>query len=240
MGKSEENYKKTPLYEKHLELGATMVPFAGWYMPVKYKSVVKEHMKVRKEAGIFDISHMGEFVLEGKDVIPFIQKMVTNDLRLLENGKSQYACMCYPNGTVVDDLIYYQVNPTKFRMIVNASNIQKDLDWLKEHVGNMDVNIEDHSKDRCRFAYQGPKSEDLIQPIVNVELEGIKRFYFRNCHVTVKGKDGEEEKAKIFLTRTGYTGEKGFEISGAKKNAVQIFKALLKTGAKPIGLGARD
>jgi len=232
-----ENLKKTPLYDMHVDLGAKMVPFAGWKMPVKYTSVIEEHKTVREYAGIFDISHMGEFLIEGKDVTNFIQNMVTNDLSLLENRKSQYACMCYPNGTVVDDLIYYRINAEKYKMIVNAGNVSKDFKWLKEHLADWDVEITNQSEKRSRFAFQGPESEKLLQPYVNIDLSNLKRFYFDNILLS---KDSSETDVPIFIARTGYTGEIGFEITCDSKFAQDVFQILLDTGAKPIGLGARD
>lgn len=208
-----------------------MVPFAGWYMPVQYEGVLKEHDYVRNSAGLFDISHMGEFFAVGNDIIPFLQTMVTNDLKLLENGKAQYACMCYENGTVVDDLIYYQQSPTEFRIIVNASNLEKDFKWLSDHIGKSDVKLTNLSANRCRFALQGPKAVNILHPLVDTDIFNQKRFYFRLCKLQGK---------PIFLTRTGYTGEDGFELSCENNDAEEIWNALIKAGVHPIGLGARD
>jgi aminomethyltransferase len=223
--------KKTPLYETHLNLGARMVNFAGWLMPVQYESIIKEHEAVRSTAGVFDISHMGEFLLEGKDVIEFLQYIMINDLNLLEPSKGQYSCMCYENGTVIDDLVYYEENPEHFRMIVNAGNIEKDLNWLNDHVNKKDVEITNLSQKRTRLAFQGPKADELLQPLVDVELSKINRFYFVHCTI----KDNP-----VFLARTGYTGERGFEISFENIYAEKIWNDLVDTGAKPTGLGARD
>jgi aminomethyltransferase len=208
-----------------------MVDFAGWLMPVQYDGVLKEHEYVRTHAGIFDISHMGEFYLVGEDAIKFLQYMVTNDLKLLENGKSQYSVMCYPNGTVVDDLIYYQESSTQFRIIVNASNVKKDFEWFQSHISQYQVSLTDLSSSRARFAFQGPEAQKILQPLVNTDLTQIKRFYFRLCELS---------HISIFLTRTGYTGEDGFELSCNVNDSERIWKELINTGAKPIGLGARD
>jgi aminomethyltransferase len=223
--------KKTPLYETHVELGGRMVEFSGWLMPVQYESIIKEHQIARSSASIFDISHMGEFILEGADVISFLQLLMVNDLRLLENSKGQYSCICYENGTVVDDLVYYQENPERFRMIVNASNIEKDYQWIQDHIGDYKVRVTNLSSDRCRLAFQGPKADEMLAPLVDTDLSKLNRFYFTFCNL-----DG----VKIFLARTGYTGEKGFEISFDKNHVRTVWNALIKTGARPAGLGARD
>lgn len=231
MTKNLTDNRKTPLYEAHLNLGARMVSFAGWMMPVQYESIIKEHEAVRSNAGVFDISHMGEFLLEGKDVIEFLQYIMINDLSLLEPSKGQYSCMCYENGTVIDDLVYYEENPERFRMIVNAGNIEKDFKWLKDNIGKKDVKITNLSEERTRLAFQGPKADELLQPLVDVDLSKINRFYFAHC--SIKGKP-------IFLARTGYTGERGFEISFENAYADKIWEDLIDTGAMPAGLGARD
>ncbi len=223
--------RKTPLYETHLNRGARMVSFAGWMMPVQYESIIKEHEAVRSNAGVFDISHMGEFILEGKDVIDFLQYVMINDLNLLEPSKGQYSCMCYENGTVIDDLVYYEENLERFRMIVNAGNIEKDFQWLKDHIGKKDVKITNLSEKRTRVAFQGPNADELLQPLVDVDLSKINRFYFVHC--TIKNNP-------VFLARTGYTGERGFEISFENVFAEKIWNDLIETGAMPVGLGARD
>ena len=223
--------KKTPLYDAHLKLGARIVNFADWMMPVQYESIIKEHEAVRSNAGVFDISHMGEFLLNGDDVIPFLQYMMVNDLKLLEISKGQYSCMCYEDGTVVDDLVYYEERENLFRMIVNASNIEKDFEWLDDHLENRDIIIQDVSSDRCRLAFQGPKSDEYLQPLVDTDLSEIKRFYFKHCNLN---------GIPIFIARTGYTGERGFEISFDRQYSEKVWNDLIRTGAKPTGLGARD
>lgn len=200
-------------------------------MPVQYDSIIKEHEAVRSYVGIFDISHMGEFLIKGKDAIPFLQNIMINDLGLLEVSKGQYSCMCYENGTVVDDVFYYEENEDLFRMIVNASNIEKDYKWLSVHIGRFDVQLQNESAKRCRLAFQGPKSDDMLQPLLDIKLSEIRRFYFSHCKL---------EEMPIFLARTGYTGENGFELSFNRKFAEAIWERLLETGAKPCGLGARD
>ena len=208
-----------------------MVDFAGFSMPVQYDSIIKEHEAIRSKAGVFDVSHMGEFLLEGKDVIEFLQYVMINDLNLLEPSKGQYSCMCYDNGTVVDDLVYYEENSDRFRMVVNAGNVEKDFKWLNEHVGIRDVKITNLSLERSRLAFQGPKSDEYLQPLLDVDLNSVKRFYFAH---------GNLNNAPIFFARTGYTGEKGFELSFDNKYAENIWNDLIQTGASPAGLGARD
>ena len=208
-----------------------MVDFAGFSMPVQYDSIIKEHEAVRSKAGVFDVSHMGEFLLEGKDVIDFLQYVMINDLNLLEPSKGQYSCMCYDNGTVVDDLVYYEESPNRFRMIVNAGNVEKDFKWLNENIRNRDVKITNLSFERSRLAFQGPKSDEYLQSLVDVDLNSVNRFYFIY---------GNLNKAPIFIARTGYTGERGFELSFNNAYAEKIWNCLIKTGASPAGLGARD
>jgi len=223
--------KRTPLYEMHLKLGAKMIDFAGWEMPVQYEGILKEHETVRINAGVFDISHMGEFILEGREIIDFLQYIMINDLKLLEPNKSQYSCMCYENGTVVDDTIYYEETTEKFRMIMNASNIQKDYQWLSDHLGNYHIKITNVSSERCRLAFQGPKSDELITPLVDVDLSKLNRFYFIKCKLV---------HVPVIIARTGYTGERGFELSFEAQHAETVWNVLINTGASPIGLGARD
>ena len=208
-----------------------MVNFAGWEMPIQYESIIKEHEAVRSKVGVFDISHMGEFLLHGKDVIPFLQYVMINDLELMEPSKGQYSCMCYENGTVVDDLFYYEENLEFFRLIVNAANIDKDFKWLNKHKGEYKVTIQDVSSELCRLAFQGPESDNLLQPIVDIDLSMLNRFYFNHCKLN---------DYPVFLARTGYTGEKGFEISFDNEYSEKVWNALVDTGAKPSGLGARD
>ncbi|MHA1149802.1 MAG: glycine cleavage system aminomethyltransferase GcvT [Promethearchaeota archaeon] len=223
--------KTTTLHSTHVNLGARMVEFAGYEMPVQYESILKEHAYVRNHAGLFDISHMGEILVKGPDSIKFLQKIMTNDLNLLEPWKGQYSCMCYENGTTVDDVFYYLEPSGTIRMIINASNIEKDIEWMRTHLNGYNVEIEDDSALRCRFAFQGPKSKELLNPFVDANVYSIKRFFF--TYTNFKG-------IPIFLAHTGYTGEDGFELSFECKYATEIWKSLIDTGAHPIGLGARD
>ena len=161
--------KTTTLHETHISLGARMVDFAGYEMPVQYEGIIKEHEFVRNNAGIFDISHMGEVLIKGPDSIKFLQKLMTNDLNLLEPWKGQYSCMCYENGTTVDDAFYYLEPNGNIRMIINASNVEKDLEWMRSHLNGYDLEILDISALRCRIAFQGPKAAELLNPLVKIE-----------------------------------------------------------------------
>jgi aminomethyltransferase len=231
--KEEKNLKKTPLYETHVDLGAKMVEFGDWLMPVRYESIKKEHKAVRNKAGVFDVSHMGELILEGSDVKDLLQYLMINDLNLLEPSKGQYSCMCYEDGTVIDDMVYYMLNPKKFRMIVNANNIQKDYEWINDHIGDRDVTVKNVSSDRCRLAFQGPKSDEYLNPITDINVEEIQRFYFKNCKIN---------GMPIFMARTGYTGERGVEISFENVYCEDVWNSLIDSGegVMPAGLGARD
>ncbi|MHA1731221.1 MAG: glycine cleavage system aminomethyltransferase GcvT [Promethearchaeota archaeon] len=223
--------KKTPLYDAHIELGAKMVEFAGWLMPVQYEGIIKEHKATRASAGAFDICHMGELLLEGPDAFSLLQYLMVNDLQLVEPNKGQYSCMCHESGTVVDDMFYYMETPERFRLIVNAGNVEKDIAWIRDHAGDADVGLSDLSRQRGRVAFQGPKSDQLFQPLVDVDLPGLERFHFVHCEL-----DGHP----VFLARTGYTGERGVELSFDSGDAPAVWAALLDTGATPVGLGARD
>ncbi len=223
--------KTTTLHNTHISLGARMVEFAGYEMPVQYEGIIKEHEFVRKHAGIFDISHMGEFLIKGPDSIRFLQKLMTNDLNLLEPWKGQYSCMCYENGTTVDDVFYYLEPTGNIRMIMNASNIEKDIGWMRRYLTGFRVEFLNISALRCRIAFQGPKAGELLNPLIKVDISALKRF----CFTYTGFKD-----IPIFLAHTGYTGEDGFELSFECKYATEIWDSLLTTGAHPIGLGARD
>ncbi|MBD3254669.1 MAG: glycine cleavage system aminomethyltransferase GcvT [Candidatus Lokiarchaeota archaeon] len=223
--------KETPLCKTHVELGAQMTEFAGWKMPLKYESIISEHKYVRNEAGLFDISHMGEFEIIGSGAFDLLQYLMTNDLQALKPGKSQYSCICYENGTVVDDAIYYMESQEKFRIIVNASNTQKDFDWIQSHAKGFDVRLKDVTLKRSRIAFQGPKSEEYLTLFSETDLSEIGRFFFK--HINLKN-------YPVIIARTGYTGEMGFELSFNNDYTLEIWKMLIDTRARPIGLGARD
>ncbi|MBD3354101.1 MAG: glycine cleavage system aminomethyltransferase GcvT [Candidatus Lokiarchaeota archaeon] len=228
--------RKTPLYEEHKKLGAKLVPFSGYSMPMKYEhGILKEHQQVRNSVGLFDISHMGEIEIRGDDTEKFLQLIMTNDLNLLYDGKAQYACICYQNGTVVDDCFYYRINKQLYKIIVNASNRKKDLNWFDKHKEGLSINILDKSNNRGRFALQGPNAEHTLNPLTPYDLSKLERFHFIETKI---------KKMSAFIARTGYTGEDGFEISVKTEDAKNVWNLILQAGQEysilPIGLGARD
>lgn len=226
--------KKTPLYEKHKALGAKLIDFGGWALPVQYTGIIDEHKQVRNVAGLFDVSHMGEITVKGEGTQDFLQLMMTNNIRKAADGQAVYTPMCYPNGGVVDDLLVYKRSADDYLLVVNASNTDKDFDWLKKHCPD-DVLLENVSSQYVQLAVQGPKAQDILQKICNVDLKGIKFYHFKE-EVSVGG-------VNSLVSRTGYTGEDGFEVYADVENAEQLWDALLEAGEgelKPIGLGARD
>ncbi|MBW8348095.1 glycine cleavage system aminomethyltransferase GcvT [Bacillus sp. IITD106] len=230
------NLKRTPLYPLYKELGAKTIDFGGWDLPVQFSSIKEEHEAVRTKAGIFDVSHMGEIVVKGKGSLAFLQKMVTNDLSKLKSGSAQYTAMCYEDGGVVDDLLVYKLAEEDYLLVVNAANTEKDVKWLHDNAIG-DVEIQDVSSDYGLIAIQGPKAEAILQTLVtDTELKEIKLFKFIE-NVDVNG-------SNTLISRTGYTGEDGFEIYCSPSDAEKIWKDLLAVGAEegllPCGLGARD
>ncbi len=227
-------FKRTPLYEVHRQLGARMVEFGGWEMPVQYKGVIEEHKAVREKVGLFDISHMGEIFVEGERAQGFINFITTNDITRIKDGGCQYAACCYENGTVVDDVISYQFSPQKYLVVVNASNTQKDFDWFVSH-NHHKVTIINKSSDYCQLALQGPLSQKVLQPLVEKNLSELNYYTF--CETQLMG-------SPILLSRTGYTGEDGFEIYASTKEAVSLWNGIMEAGKadglQPIGLAARD
>ncbi|MHA1371247.1 MAG: glycine cleavage system aminomethyltransferase GcvT [Promethearchaeota archaeon] len=228
--------KKTPFHEIHTSLGAKFIEFHGWYLPVQFTSIIKEHKNTRKRVSLFDISHMGELLVIGKNAFDLLQYVCTNDLTLLKPGFAQYSPMCYENGTVVDDIFYYCYSLEKYRLIVNASNRDKDVKWLNKHGKRFpDVRIQDISDSRARLALQGPNAEDVLQKLVDVDLNKIQRFQFFEV---------KNEILSAFIGRTGYTAEDGFELSFPAEDSSKVWNALMSAGEEfgiiPAGLGARD
>lgn len=227
---------RTPLYLRHHELSARMVPFSGWEMPVQYSGISKEHQAVRQQAGMFDISHMGKFVLTGKNLIQQLQRLVPSDLSQLQPGAAQYTVLLNPQGGIVDDLIiYYQgintVGEEQITTIVNASTKVKDRNWLLSHLDQGQFGLEDLSVERVLLAVQGPAATRLLQTHVEADLSAVQRF----GHV-----GGRVFGQPAFFARTGYTGEDGFEVMLGVEAGDQLWKALLASGITPCGLGARD
>lgn len=226
--------KRTPLYEKHKELGGKIVEFAGWEMPIQYSNIIEEHNAVRKNVGIFDVSHMGTFLLSGKNSYDFLQKTVPNDLNKIKVGKAIYTQFCKDNGTVIDDLIIYYIKENFFYIVVNASNIEKDFNWLQENLIS-DVKLENIANQTSILAVQGPMAEKTVSKLCDNNLAEITSFGI----IQTKIKDID-----VILSRTGYTGEDGFEVIFDNSHAVEIYEAIFEAGKefdiKPIGLGARD
>ncbi len=232
---SNEKLKLTPLYEEHVALGARMVPFAGWHMPVQYSGLVDEHKCVRSSVGLFDVSHMGELNVTGRGSLEFLQFMTLNDVSKLDIGQAQYNAFCYENGTVVDDIIIYKRGYDSYFVCVNASNIEKDYAWLKEHCPKQGVILENVSDDYAQIAVQGPKSRELVAKVVDIKIHDLAYYHFT---------EGKVLGVPGIIARTGYTGELGYELYVPAASAAKIWKALLQSGmefgVKPCGLGARD
>jgi aminomethyltransferase len=227
--------KTTALTQKHTTLGAKMVDFAGYYMPVSYSGLNDEHLTVRNSVGVFDVSHMGEFILKGENALELIQKVTSNDAAALFNGKAQYSCLPNGKGGIVDDLIVYKIDEITYMLVVNASNIEKDWNWISSH-NSFGVEMKDISERTSLLAIQGPKAIATLQKLTDINLSEIPYYEFR------KGKFNGVEN--VVISNTGYTGAGGFEIyfdnEYAEKMWDDIFEAGKEFGIKPIGLGARD
>lgn len=227
--------KRTPLRDFHAAHGARLVDFAGWEMPVQYRSILEEHKAVRRTAGLFDVSHMGEVDVHGPDAARFLNRLVTNDVAKLFPGRVLYSPMCYPNGGVVDDLLVYLREPNRYFLCVNASNVAKDLAWMREQAGGFDVTITDRSDDYALLAVQGPAAAAIVQSLTGAKLGALSYYHFG---------EGTVAGVQCLISRTGYTGEDGFELYHAPADAVTLAEALLRAGAphglELAGLGARD
>lgn len=226
--------KRTPFFSIHQKLGAKIVPFAGYEMPVQYAGIIEEHKSVRNNVGVFDVSHMGEFFVKGPNALPFLQKITVNDVSALVPGKAQYTAMCYENGGVVDDLLIYMLAEHSYMVVVNAANIDKDWEWMKSHCPP-DVGFENNSDETALLAIQGPKSLATLQKLTKADLSSIQ--YYHCIQGTLAGVD-------MIISRTGYTGELGFEIYFDVKHGETIWNSIFDAGREfgiaPIGLGARD
>ncbi|AKS38889.1 glycine cleavage system protein T [Anoxybacillus gonensis] len=227
--------KRTPLFPLYAEYGAKTIDFGGWELPVQFSSIKEEHEAVRTRAGLFDVSHMGEFEVKGKDSLAFLQKVMTNDVAKLTNGRAQYTLMCGEDGGTVDDLLVYKKGDDHYLLVVNAANIEKDFAWLEAHVFG-DVELVNISNDMAQLALQGPLAEKVLQRLTTVDLSTIKFFAFAD-HIDVAG-------VQALVSRTGYTGEDGFELYCRSEDAQALWRAILETGKEdgvlPCGLGARD
>ncbi|HET8808777.1 MAG TPA: glycine cleavage system aminomethyltransferase GcvT [Flavobacteriaceae bacterium] len=227
--------KNTALTKIHEELGAKIVPFAGYNMPVSYEGVNAEHQTVREKLGVFDVSHMGEFLISGPNALALIQKICSNDASQLNDGKAQYTCMPNETGGIVDDLIVYRLNEEKYLLVVNASNIDKDWNWISQH-NDMDADMKDLSDEFSLLAIQGPKAVEAMQSLTSIDLSKIKFYHFEVADFA-----GIEH---VIISATGYTGSGGFEIYCKNDEVEQIWEKVMEAGAdfgiKPIGLAARD
>lgn len=227
--------KNTALFDKHVALGAKMVPFAGYNMPVQYEGVNAEHETVRNTVGVFDVSHMGEFLLTGPKALDLIQKLTTNDASTLTVGRAQYNCLPNGKGGIVDDLIIYKMKEEQYLLVVNASNIEKDWNWIDTH-NDLGVEMRNLSDDYSLLAIQGPKAIEAMQSLTSVDLSAIKYYHFEVADFA-----GVEH---VIISATGYTGSGGFEIycKNSEVNALwdKVFEAGAPYGIKPIGLAARD
>jgi aminomethyltransferase len=227
--------KNTALTQTHIALGAKMVPFAGYNMPVQYAGINVEHETVRKAVGVFDVSHMGEFILKGEGALDLIQKVTSNDASKLYDGKIQYSCLPNEQGGIVDDLLVYRIDEKTYMLVVNASNIQKDWDWISKY-NSYGVDMKDISDRTSLLAVQGPNAAQALQSLTDIDLSAMEYYTFQ------KGKFAGVDN--VLISATGYTGAGGFEIYFDNEHADVIWKAIFEAGAlfgiQPIGLGARD
>lgn len=224
--------KPTCLYNEHVGLGAMMRPFGGFCMPIQYTDIISEHNAVRNACGIFDVSHMGEVSVKGNDAERFVQHIFTNDISKITAGKIQYGAMLYPDGGTVDDLLVYKMGENDFFLVINAANIDKDADWIKGNSEGFDVRVENLSETYGQIAIQGPKSEAVVEKTLGLHVGDLVFYTFATVDA-----GGET----IIVSRTGYTGEDGFEIYGSHSYIIDAWKKLLAGGeAIPCGLGARD
>ncbi|HEY8549489.1 MAG TPA: glycine cleavage system aminomethyltransferase GcvT [Vicinamibacterales bacterium] len=228
--------QRTPLHARHVALGARMVPFGGWEMPVEYSGISEEHRAVRERAGLFDVSHMGEIEIAGNDALAAVQHITSNDASKLSVGQAQYSALTTPQGTFVDDVLVYRWAEDHFLLVVNAANIRKDYDWIRTHIAGVGDAVAVNSSSRyALIAVQGPAARQVLQPLTSVDLAAIK--YYRFAH-------GEFAGVRGTVSRTGYTGEDGFELFCPPGQAERVWNALLESGAavdiRPAGLGARD
>ena len=228
--------KKTPLYEEHVKQGGKIVDYAGWLLPVQYEGLVQEHEAVRNAVGLFDVSHMGEITVKGKDALAFINYLMTNDISTLVDNQIIYTFMCRPSGGVVDDLLVYRFGPEDFYLVVNASNADKDYAWINEQKGNFEVELENISDDVGEVAIQGPMAQKVLQKLTKTDLDKIT-FFTLDRKVDLNG-------VECMVSRTGYTGEDGFEVYTNNEGIVQVWNDLLEAGKdegiKPVALGCRD
>ena len=224
--------KKTPLNQVEHELGGKMVDFGGWELPVQFGGILDEHAAVRERAGLFDVSHMGEITVKGPGALALLQRATCNDVSKLQDGRAQYNGLLYPTAGFVDDILIYRNSADDYFVVVNASNTDKDYQWLAEFAKGSDAEVRNVSSDYAQLALQGPESERILQPMTDVDLSSMKYYHFAK---------GKVDGIPAIVSRTGYTGEDGFEVYLAPSEAPRLFRKFLEGGAvKPCGLGARD
>ena len=228
--------KKTPLYDRHMALGGNVVDYAGWMLPVEYVGLKEEHKAVRENVGLFDVSHMGEFIVKGKDALKFLNYVFSNDFTNAEEGQILYSMLLNDNGGIVDDLLVYKYNNEHFLIIPNASNTEKDFDHISKYLAGYDIEFTNISDDTGEVAIQGPNAQKVLQKLVDLDLDEIKYYHFKD-NVNYKGHE-------LLISRTGYTGEDGFEVYAPKEVIGQVWDDIMEAGKEigiqPAGLGCRD
>ncbi len=228
--------KKTCLYDRHVALGALMSPFGGFIMPIQYTNITDEHNAVRQHCGVFDVSHMGEVRITGPDAERYVQHIFTNDVADAPMGQIYYGMMCYPNGGTVDDLLVYKMADNDFFLVINAANIDKDVAWMQEQMPGFNINFEHQSDYYGQLAVQGPEAEAVVEEVLGLPCQELKFYTAKTLDVA----DGDEGET-IIISRTGYTGEDGFEIYGSHEFTQKAWDKLIESGrCKPCGLGCRD
>ena len=224
---TEKKDKQTCLYDKHVALGALMSPFGGFIMPIQYAGIAPEHMAVREKVGLFDVSHMGEVTVRGKDAERYVQHIFTNDIAGAPVGKIYYGMMCYENGGTVDDLLVYKMGDNDFFLVINASNIDKDWAWMQQHAAGFDIDLQNRSDFYGQIAVQGPESEHIVETVLGLACAELT---FYTC----------KQIGEVIISRTGYTGEDGFEIYASHDYIRECWDKLIAAGVQPCGLGCRD
>ena len=219
--------KRTCLYDKHVALGALISPFGGFDMPIQYSNIIDEHQAVRQHCGVFDVSHMGEVLVTGKDAERYVNHIFTNDVRGIPHGKILYGMMCYEDGGVVDDLLVYKVADDRFFLVINASNIDKDWAWIQQQADGFEVTLEHQSDQYGELAIQGPEAEQVMEQILGIACKELAFYTFKTI-------------GDVIVSRTGYTGEDGFEVYASADNINEYWDKLMAAGIKPCGLGCRD
>ncbi|SDH98899.1 aminomethyltransferase [Alteribacillus persepolensis] len=230
------NLQRTPLFPVYEKYGAKVIDFGGWEMPVQFSGIMEEHNAVRQQAGLFDVSHMGEVIVKGRDATQYLNYLVTNDISSLRVHQAQYTAMCYPDGGTVDDLVIYRLEEEAYLLVLNAANIEKDVDWIKKNAKG-EVDIENVSDETALIAIQGPNAESILQALTDTDLSSIRFFHFLPQAAI-------SDIGHVLVSRTGYTGEDGFELYVKADKAADLWEKILQAGEGkglvPCGLGARD